>query len=100
MDLKFLKPLLLPIAEALVPQLVLEGFGSIPDEAKPVVIHVMAPFKSEFAILAERTTGQQVDDVAVEALYVDMAGWAATKGFPNYVADADAFVQLKIPGGG
>ena len=96
MKIPALKSLFEAAAQIMIPQIVEEGFANIPEQAKPVAIHVLAPLKSEFATLAKKTTGTSVDDAFVEKTYAEMAEYAASKGKPNYIQDCDEFVAVQF----
>lgn len=79
-----------------LPQIIEEGFAKLPEQAKPIAVHFLAPLKSEFAALALKTTGTAIDDLAVETIYGEMAEYCAARGLPQYIEHADSFVQFTI----
>lgn len=96
MKIPAIKSIFEAAALIVIPQIVEEGFANIPEQLKPVAVHVLAPLKSEFATLAHKTTGTAVDEAFVEKAYAEMAEFAASKGKPNYVQDCDEFVAVQF----
>ena len=81
------------LALLVLPVVVGEGWAAVPDKFKPEFCVILGTCETVLRELA-KTTATEIDDAAVDSVYLNAHKWAAEQGFTTLMAQLDQFVKV------